>query len=178
MGQAPVSWLVIAALLMAAPTSGREAHGGRGALDLIRPRQPAPARDFTVPGLSGRRLSLHDFKGQVVLLEFWATWSLPCKEQLPALERLHRRYRGRGFTVLAISIDAEGAMAAGPVVKKLGLTFPLGLDSRMAAAELYAVRVLPSTILIDRRQKAVAFAVGARDWEGAAARALIESLLK
>jgi peroxiredoxin len=97
---------------------------------------------------------------------------------LPALERLHRRYRGRGFTVLAISIDAEGAMAAGPVVKKLGLTFPLGLDSRMAAAELYAVRVLPSTILIDRRQKAVAFAVGARDWEGAAARALIESLLK
>lgn len=94
------------------------------------------------------------------------------------MERLYRRYKDRRFTIVAISIDADGASAVAPFVKKLRLTFPIGLDPKMALANQYAVRALPSTILIDRSGSSAAMALGPRDWDGKTAHAVIESLLK
>ncbi len=94
------------------------------------------------------------------------------------MERLYRRYNGRGFTVLAFSVDSEGASVVAPFVKTHGLTFPVALDSKMAVAERYRVRGLPTTFLVDRRGNLVAVAMGPREWDGPAARALVEHLLK
>lgn len=93
------------------------------------------------------------------------------------MERLHQRYKSRGLVVLGISVDRNGPAVA-PFVKRLGLTFPIGLDPDMALADRYRVRALPSTFLVDRSGNTVAVAFGARDWDSNAAREVIEALLK
>jgi len=147
-------------------------------LELIRPSRPLAAADFTVPGLTGQSLRLGDFKGKVVFLNFWATWCPPCKEEMPSMERLYGRYRDKGFTILAVSIDSGGPAPVAAFAKKLGLTFPIGLDPELRVANQYAMRGLPATFLIDRKGTIAAVAIGPRDWDGKAAHAVIEALLK
>jgi peroxiredoxin len=146
-------------------------------LELLRAKTPAPAKAFTVPGLTGRPLSLSDFRQKVILLNFWATWCPPCREEMPAMERLYQRYKDRGFAILAISIDRD-VDAVPPFVQKFRLTFPVGLDSSSALAEEYRIRALPSTYAIDGVRNVVAVAVGAREWDSRAAHAVVETLLK
>ena len=147
-------------------------------MQLIRPTQPTPAPDFTVPGLTGKPLSLRDFRGAVVLLNFWATWCPPCKQEMPSMERLYQRYKDRKLTLLAISIDFEGARAVAPFVRNLKLTFPIGLDPKMEVAERHTVRALPASFVIDQNGTAVGIAIGPRDWDSAAAHAVIDTLTK
>jgi peroxiredoxin len=146
-------------------------------LDLVRVTPPTPALDFTVPRLAGRSLSLADFRRSIVLLNFWATWCPPCREEMPSMERLYQRYQDRGFTILALSIDRNVAAVPG-FVEGFRLTFPIGLDPEAAVAKLYRVRALPTTVLIDRAGQVVAGAAGARNWDSPAAYAVIETLLK
>ena len=147
-------------------------------LDLIRPRQAALAPDFTVPQLGSGSVTLKDLRGSVVFLNFWATWCPPCKQEMPSMERLYRRHKDQGFTIVAISIDANGVDRVATFVNNLGLTFPIGLDSKLEVANRYTVRALPSSFLVDRNGKMVAVALGPRDWDGTAAHAIVESLLK
>jgi peroxiredoxin len=146
-------------------------------LDLVRLRRPTPAPDFTVQRLGSGSVSLKELRGQLVFLNFWATWCLPCKEEMPSMERLHQRYKSRGLVVLGMSVDRNGPAVA-PFVKQLSLTFPIGLDPDMAVADRYRVRALPSTFLIDRKGNTVAVAFGAREWDSKAAWGVIEALLK
>jgi len=169
--------VLIVALVLLGPTRRLFAGDPFDALKLIKPSQAAPAKDFTVPGLDSRTLRLSHFKGKPLFLNFWATWCLPCKEEMPSMERLYRPYRDRGFTIIGISIDSDIA-AVGPFVKQLGLTFPIGLDPKLVVANAYTVRALPSSFLIDRGAKTVAIALGARDWDSEAARAVTEALLR
>lgn len=148
------------------------------ALSLIRPRPAKDAPDFQVRTPDGSTLRLSDFKGKVVFLNFWATWCEPCREEMPSMERLHRAYKDRGLVVLAISLDVQGASVVKPFVKKFALTFPIGLDPKMAVRETYGVWAVPSTFLIDRKGKRALFANGAREWDGKAAHAVVESLLQ
>jgi peroxiredoxin len=147
-------------------------------LQLFRPRRQALAPDFTVPGLRASLIRLRDFKGQVIFLNFWATWCPPCREEMPSMERLYHRFRAKGFTVLALSIDSRGEEVVGPFVKSLGLTFPVGLDPKMTVADEYRMAGLPTSILIDARGAIVAVAVGPRDWDSRAAHQVIETLLE
>lgn len=94
------------------------------------------------------------------------------------MERLHGRYKDRGLTIVAVSIDTDGARAVAKFVKALGLTFLIGLDPKLAVANQYGVRALPSTFLIDENGNIAAMALGPRDWDGTAAHAVIESLLR
>ena len=94
------------------------------------------------------------------------------------MERLYRRYSERGLVIVAISIDAGGVEHVAKFVKSLGLTFPIGLDPTLEVASGYTVRALPSSFLIDRTGNTVAIALGPRDWDGTAARRLIDNLLK
>ena len=93
------------------------------------------------------------------------------------MERLYQRYKGRGFTILALSIDTN-VDAVPPFVHKYQLSFPVGLDSDSAVAREYGMRALPTTYLIDANRHVVALAVGPRDWDSAAARAVVEALLR
>ena len=146
-------------------------------LDLIRPGRPPLAPDFSVPRLNGGSVTLKELRGAVVFLNFWATWCPPCKEEMPSMERLYRRYQAKGFTIVALSIDTNTAAVA-PFVEWLKLTFPIGLDPKAEVANRYTVRALPSSFLIDRAGHTVAVALGPRDWDTSAAHAAVEALLR
>ena len=147
-------------------------------LSLIRLAKPQHAPDFEVPGLTGGTVALRRYRGSVVFLNFWATWCAPCKTEMPSMERLYRRYKGRDFAILAISLDAGDPGKVMAFVKTLDLTFPVGLDPEQDVTDRYAVRGLPGSFLIDRSGDIVAVAIGPRDWDSAAARRVVEALLR
>ena len=170
--------VAVAVSLGSGPTSPATAADPLADLALIRPPHAARAPDFTVPRLGSGSLALKDFRGGSVFLNFWATWCSPCKKEMPSMERLYRRHEGRGFTIVAISIDTGGTESVASFVRQLALTFPIGLDSDLQVANRYTVRALPSSFLIDRTGNIVAIAIGPRDWDGSAADAVVDMLLR
>ena len=146
-------------------------------LALIRPPRIQAAQPFTLPTLTGPPIRLADYRGRVVLLNFWATWCPACQAEMPAMERLYQAFKDRGLGLLAISIDADGRSAVEPFVRGRTFTYPIGLDPKMAIADRYGVRALPMTVLVDRSGNLVARAVGPREWDAPAAHAVVEFLL-
>ena len=147
-------------------------------LDLIKPNRQQLAKDFKVPALDGSRLRLADLKGKVVFLNLWATWCGPCKEEMPAMELLWQRYKDQGLVVIALSMDSGGAKAVKPYIEQAKYTYLVGLDPKMEVAQLYGARSVPSTFIIDRQGVVRGIALGPRPWDGKAAFAYIEGLLK
>jgi peroxiredoxin len=124
----------------------------------------------------GQTVSLAGLRGKVVLLNFWATWCLECRPEMPVFEQLHRDFAGKGLTILGINVREETSAISG-YAKELGLTFPLVLDPRGEITLSYGVIGLPTTFLIGRDGRAVARAIGSREWGAAPGRALIQALL-
>jgi peroxiredoxin len=108
-----------------------------------------PAPDFTLRSLEGQNLRLQEQRGKVVLLNFWATWCAPCREEMPHLNRLYEKYRASGFNLLGVNVD-EDTRNTGGVASKLGLKFPILLDGDKQVSKLYNLSSMPSTVLIDR----------------------------
>jgi len=131
---------------------------------------------FSAATVDGPPLSLESLRNRVVLLNFWATWCLECRVELPALEQLHRDYARRGLTVLAVNFREEPGTVR-QYARKLGLTVPLLVDPAGAITKSYGVIGFPTSFLIGRDGRAVARAIGPKEWATAAPRALIESLL-
>jgi peroxiredoxin len=144
-------------------------------LDLIKPARAKLADDFTVASPGGGSFRLAGQRGKVVMLNFWATWCPPCLEEMPAMERLYRRHKDAGFTLVAVSVDADPAKVT-PFVREHGLTMPIGLDPRMELASTYGVRALPSSFLIAPDGQLAALAIGPRHWDSEAAHALVRGL--
>jgi peroxiredoxin len=113
----------------------------------------AQATDFTLRDLDGRDVHLSDYGGQVVLLDFWATWCTPCAAELPHLERLYQERRNDGFVVLAIAMDGPESIAqVAPFARRYDLSFPVLLDDETRVVNVYdPKRVAPLSLLIDRR---------------------------
>lgn len=145
-------------------------------LDLVayRPGTTPPA--FSARTVDAQEFSIPDLRGRVVILNFWASWCQECRLEMPVLERLHRTFGSRGLAVVGISAR-EGPATARRYANDLGLSFPLVLDREGKISGEYGVVGLPSTFLIGRDGRAVALAVGPRDWDGAPARAIIEAML-
>jgi peroxiredoxin len=139
-------------------------------------RPPAP--DFTLSTPSGASLSLAELHGKVVLLNFWATWCVPCRKEMPAIEALYQRYKDRGLEVVAISLDKIAAAPVEAFVKEVGVTYRVVLDPTWATARTYGVRGLPATFLIDRAGQVVLQELGERDWMEAAKQQTVEGLLQ
>ena len=170
---------VAAAVLVAStPAAARPAADPAAALGLQKTSPARAARDFQVPTADAGVVRLADLKGKVVFLNFWATWCKPCEEEMPSIERLHRKFRDRGLAVVAISMDADGASAVRPFVARHQLTFPVGLDPKLSVSGSYAVWALPVTVIIDRGGRQVLLANGPREWDGSASEALFQALLK
>jgi peroxiredoxin len=146
-------------------------------LDLIRPSRPKPADDFTLTMADGTSFRLGQHRGKTVLVNFWATWCPPCREEMPALERLHRRHKDRGLILVAISLDTDPKVVP-PYVKASGLTFPIALDPKAEVANKYGVRALPSSFVIDRQGTMTGLALGPRVWDNEASHALVEALTR
>jgi peroxiredoxin len=146
-------------------------------LDLIKPLRPTRAEDFSLPMPDGRTFRLSDQRGKVVFINFWATWCPPCREEMPAMERLYAQQKNGPFTMVAVSLDANPALV-GPYVERARLTFPVALDPKMDLANSYGVRALPASFVVDPRGMVVAMALGPRTWDGPAARALMEGIAR
>jgi peroxiredoxin len=106
-----------------------------------------PAPDFQLTSLDGKPVKLSDYRGRYVLLNFWATWCPPCREEMPALEETYRAYRDRGWVVLGVNI-AETKVTVGGFVRQQGVTFPIVLDSDRSVTERYHVEPIPTSYLI------------------------------
>ncbi len=108
-----------------------------------------PARAFSLPDTEGHTVSLEQFAGQVVLLDFWASWCGPCREALPVTQTLHQRYAQQGLVVLGIN-QGESQSVVADFVRDNGYTFPMLLDTAQRVGDDYRVRGIPTVILIDR----------------------------
>jgi len=108
-----------------------------------------PAPDFTLHSVAGANLRLQEQRGQVVMLNFWASWCAPCRQEMPQLDRLYEKYHAAGFQLLGVNVDEDARNAAG-VSSKLGLHFPVLLDTEKRVSHLYDLSTMPSTVLIDR----------------------------
>jgi len=133
--------------------------------------------DFTLPNLSGESVHLTDFKGNVVLLNFFGTWCPPCREEMPSLEKAFQTNKDRGFVVLGIAGDKEKATVES-FVQTYKLSFPVLLDRESQVFKQYYVRGIPVTYLLDRQGRIAGMYRGEADWNSDKARALIDHLLQ
>ncbi len=107
------------------------------------------APDFTLRSVGGANLRLAEQRGQVVLVNFWATWCGPCRQEMPHLSRLYDRYRSAGFVLLGVNVD-DDPRAAVELATKLGVQFPVLLDTDKRVSRSYDMSAMPATLLIDR----------------------------
>lgn len=123
-------------------------------------------------------MRLADLRGKVVLLNFWATWCVPCRTEMPALEALYQRHKDAGLVVLAINLDTLSSAGLEAFVKEVAMTFPIVLDPTWSTAKLYQVHGLPTTYLIDRAGDVVVREVGERDWLDGVSHMAVQGLLQ
>jgi thiol-disulfide isomerase/thioredoxin len=126
--------------------------------------------------LQGRTHRLADYRGRVVLVNFWATWCEPCREEMPSMDRLRGSLAGQPFEILAVNL-AEPLSRVERFLEKMPLGFPVLRDSDEAAAKAWRARVLPASYLVGKDGKVRWVVVGELDWTSAAARARITELL-
>ncbi len=123
----------------------------------LPPKFPRPAPNLAVTSLAGDLLKWETFKGRVVLLDFWATWCAPCRKSMPELEVLHQKYAGRGFSVLGVSIDEDGAEKVRKFIAAKKFTYPIGIDSAAESTwERFHIKAIPAAFLVDQQGQVVA----------------------
>ena len=109
---------------------------------------PAPA--FTLTGLSGQPAALSQYKGQVVMVNFWATWCGPCQQELPLLDQMYKKYKPAGFTLLGVNVDKDAPTVKALLARK-PVSFPVLLDPANQVSKAYHVEEMPSSVIIDRK---------------------------
>lgn len=133
------------------------------------------AQDFTLPDPAGRRHSLDDYRGQVVLVNFWATWCAPCRDEMPAMDRLYRTLADRGFAILAVHAGPGGA-AMREFLERIPVSFTVLIDADLDLRGWH-VTALPTTVLVDRQGRTVYRAIGPRPWDSEAMQSLLREVL-
>lgn len=148
-------------------------------LDLIivpeAERQSAPV--FISENFLGGNATLEDYKGKVVLLHFWATWCLPCREEMMGMEELWKKYKERGFVVVTISHGTDSKDDVDTYLKALDLSFPILLDQEGKVNGQYNVSRVPTTFIIDGNGKIISRVSGMREWTSVEGVQLVENLL-
>lgn len=120
-------------------------HIGAAPADLLG----QPASDFALRSLGGENIRLSEQLGEVVIINFWATWCGPCRQEMPLLDEIYSKYRRAGLVLLSVNIGGDRARAA-EMVRTLGVTYPVLLDDRNEVAKAYQIGTMPLTVLIDR----------------------------
>ena len=108
-----------------------------------------PAPDFTLKGLDGKNLKLSEYVGNVVFLNFWASWCAPCREEMPLLDALHQKYKDLGFVVLGVNVEEQTDLARSYISRR-PVKFPILLDPQNQVSKAYNVIAMPTSVLIDR----------------------------
>lgn len=147
------------------------------ALSLFVLDERPKAKNFILRDLNGNQVNLEDHRGKIVFLNFWATWCPPCREEMPAMEKLHNRFKKDDFIILAIDLQ-ENRQQVKRFKERFKLTFTILLDSEGKVGSMYGIRSIPTTYLVDRKGYLIGGALGARDWASDDAIKLFEHLLK
>ncbi|WHZ23325.1 MAG: TlpA disulfide reductase family protein [Nitrospira sp.] len=134
------------------------------ALKIARVVPGTAAAPFDLKALDGRSVQLADLRGKVVLVNFWATWCGPCKEEMPAFERLRQRLDPERFALVTITTDMQRD-GIKHFLANLNVQLPVLFDEDQDVSRAYLVRALPTTVLIDRQGTVVGRAVGPREWD-------------
>jgi thiol-disulfide isomerase/thioredoxin len=111
---------------------------------------PTPAPPFKLDSMAGKPVSLDQYKGQVVMINFWATWCGPCRTEMPLLEKLHAKYKPMGFTMIGVNVEPDSSLAA-TWLASTPVSFPILFDTKSEVSKLYSVAGMPSTVIIDRK---------------------------
>jgi thiol-disulfide isomerase/thioredoxin len=165
--------LVIAFTFIASSATASPAFD---AMKVKVPEQSLPAPEFSLSTLDQQPIKLSDYKGKVVVLNFWATYCIPCRIEMPSLEKLSQKYKGNDVSVVAISLDEGKEKAIKMLVNKMNLSFPIALEGQ-ASGDDYKVSVLPVTYIIGKDGLLLGRVVGDRDWAGEEADELMKAVL-
>jgi len=123
-----------------------------------------PAPDFTLKAVDGRTISLSSLRGKVVLVNFWATWCPPCREEMPSMEEMYRNYAPGGLEILAINVEEDGPEVLPDFLKENPHTFPVLMDVEAKAQNSYGVFQFPETFVVDRNGIIIDKVIGYIDW--------------
>lgn len=141
--------------------------------------QPRPVPEIRFEDEHGHDLTLADFRGRVVLLNIWATWCVPCRQEMPTLDRLQARLGGTDFVVMALSIDQKGVEPVRRFYQEVGVKkLNIYVDPSGKAAHTLTIPGVPTTLLIDRQGREVARKMGAAEWDGPEMVSLVEQTLR
>ena len=160
-----------------APAWGQSKTNYKAIPNLQPMKDNEPTPDFNLATPEGKKISLKDFRGKLLFLNFWASWCPPCREEMPAMEKLYQEFKDKNFVVLAVSVK-DSKQEAINFVKELKLTYPIALDPEGQVGLLYGAWGLPTTYLIGPKGEGLARAWGPAEWYGSAARKLIKELLE
>ncbi len=144
----------------------------------LKPQEGYLAPRFSLRNLKGNLEGLDDHSGKVIVVNFWATWCVPCVKEMPSFENLYRRYRSQGLTLLAVSLDKGDSTKVQEFADKYKLSFPILLDTEGVAEKLYPSFSIPFTYVIDKQGRVVARVDGAKNWESSETFEAVEHLLK
>jgi len=139
-------------------------------------KEVGPTPEFSLSTPDGKKISLKDFRGKIVLLNFWASWCVPCREEMPAMEKLYQEYKQKNFVILAIAVK-DRKQDAIDFVKELKISYPVALDPEAQVGSLYGAWGLPATYLIGPNGEGLARGWGPAEWYGSGARKLVKDLL-
>ncbi len=145
-------------------------------LAIEKPEKKILAPNFVLEDFAGKPMSLKDLRGKVVFLNFWATWCIPCRQEMPAMEKLHREFKKNGLEIVAINFR-ESKKEARKFFDELGLTFTALLDKEGKVSEEYGAWSLPLSYFINLKGEFAGKAVGPRDWDGDESRGFFKHLL-
>ena len=148
------------------------------AMVLPTPEERVPFRvDFTLPDVQGHLVRLADLRGRPVLINIWATWCAPCREEMPSMNALYKDYSAKGLAMVAIATDAEGKAVVAPFMQAYRLTFPVLLDPQNMVGAQLQLPGLPTSYLLDKWGRVIDLVIGAYDWHSRQTQHLIEKLL-
>lgn len=144
----------------------------------LQAAEKSPAPEITITSLQGEQIKLSSLKGKVVMLNFWATWCPPCREEIPSMMKLAAAMKGKPFQMLAVSIDEGGVPAIKEFFKESGYNLPAYVDTTMESSKLYGITGVPETFIIDKNGVIVKKVIGPMAWDSADVASFLEGLMK
>jgi thiol-disulfide isomerase/thioredoxin len=158
-----VTLALLCAGLLIAPAAPLSAGAANGGVPRFLPWTQGETPRLALTDLAGRRRSLADHRGEVVLVNFWATWCEPCRDEMPSMQKLKQRFAGRRFEVVAVNYGESEAKVS-EFVRRMGVDFRVLLDPNQDAPRAWRVRVLPASFLVDAGGRVRFSVVGELDW--------------